>query len=422
MEPLEGLALADDEAYFPRGIWEAGRIQGQAYGYPWCGVSLQLIANQQLLARAGLIGRAPQYWEDLEKMAATIREKTGVYGIGLPAAATPDLGRLAEMFVYQAGGTLAARLPAPDGRRYWLCQVSHLENQEGLEALARLFAQSPPVSKGWTLADAEEAFYRGQVAAIISGPWAVSEYRRRVPEGKLRVFEMPFGRITLKTAQALMRRLKVDATIVPRSWRAVWADVYLLCIPRPTRGRSGHLAAAERLIRFLGSAEAQVLLARGGSRGPNAGFPTHLALRSKIAGHPWYLKSHPEYLPFLSGLSYPTREFRMPSAPATRARYWTVTWSQFPHIPWERANRTIWPRQIHAALRGKKPMRAALSDAENEVNALLASYYTRIAHQSETTVLGMLLVAIIVFVVIFLAVGYHRQPEEPEAPSQWTNL
>ncbi|MEU3344504.1 extracellular solute-binding protein [Streptomyces sp. NPDC006700] len=164
--PLDGTeALADQDKFQPSLIKQA-QYEGKTYGVPLVTDTLALVYNKALFKKAG-ITEAPKTWDELKSAAAKIKDKTGVDGYWGSTQAY-----YAQNFVYGEGtDTVDAdakkitmnSAPAKKGYGTWLS----LFDGKGLH-------------KADTTAEAyqhiQDAFVNGKVAAIIQGPWEITNF------------------------------------------------------------------------------------------------------------------------------------------------------------------------------------------------------------------------------------------------------
>ncbi|MGW0337161.1 extracellular solute-binding protein [Streptomyces sp. NPDC003011] len=163
--PLDGTeALADKDKFQPSLI-EQATYEGKTYGVPLVTDTLALVYNKALFEKAGV--EAPKTWDDLRKAAATIKDKTGVDGYWGSTQAyyaqTFLHGEGTDTVDVEAQKVTVASAPAKKGYETWLS----LFDGKGLH-------------KADTTVDAyahiQEAFVSGKVAAIIQGPWEITNF------------------------------------------------------------------------------------------------------------------------------------------------------------------------------------------------------------------------------------------------------
>lgn len=96
---MDAAVPADARArYFPN-IWASLRLDGRAYGVPWYVVPDVLAYNQALFRKAGLDpAHPPATTDELIRMAAAVKRKTGVYGF------MPNVDGIRLLKVFQEEG------------------------------------------------------------------------------------------------------------------------------------------------------------------------------------------------------------------------------------------------------------------------------------------------------------------------------
>jgi len=164
--PLDGTeALADRDKFQPSLI-EQARYEGKTYGVPLVTDTLALVYNKDLFKKAG-IAEPPATWDDLKTAAATIKKKTGVDGYWGSTQAY-----YAQSFLYGEGtDTVDATAKK--------ITIGSAEAKKGLQTWQGLF-DGAGLHKADTTADAyahiQDAFVNGKVAAIIQGPWEITNF------------------------------------------------------------------------------------------------------------------------------------------------------------------------------------------------------------------------------------------------------
>ncbi|MDH6449470.1 MULTISPECIES: extracellular solute-binding protein [unclassified Streptomyces] len=163
--PLDGTEALADQAKFKSNLIEQAKYDGKTYGVPLVTDTLALVYNKQLFAKAGV--EAPKTWDDLKAAAATIKSKTGVDGYWGSTQAY-----YAQTFLYGEGtdtvDTSAKKIT-----------VNSAAAKKGYGTWLSLFS-GKGLHKADTTADAyahiQDAFVNGKVAAIIQGPWEITNF------------------------------------------------------------------------------------------------------------------------------------------------------------------------------------------------------------------------------------------------------
>ncbi|KUO23096.1 extracellular solute-binding protein [Streptomyces dysideae] len=163
--PLDGTEALADESKFKPNLLEQAKYEGKTYGVPFTTDTLALVYNKELFEKAGV--EAPKTWDDLKKAAATIKDKTGVDGYWGSTQAY-----YAQTFLYGEGtDTVDA-----DAQKI---TVNSAEAKKAYGTWQSLFS-GKGLHKADTTADAyahiQEAFVSGKVAAIMQGPWEITNF------------------------------------------------------------------------------------------------------------------------------------------------------------------------------------------------------------------------------------------------------
>ncbi|MFG3098971.1 extracellular solute-binding protein [Streptomyces sp. NPDC048182] len=163
--PLDGTEALADQAKFQPSLIEQAKYDGKVYGVPLVTDTLALVYNKQLFQKAGV--QPPKTWDELKKAAATIKDKTGADGYWGSTA-----GYYAQPFLYGEGtDTVDA-----DGKKI---TVKSPQAVKGYGTWLSLF-DGKGLHKADTTADAyahiQDAFVNGKVAAILQGPWEITNF------------------------------------------------------------------------------------------------------------------------------------------------------------------------------------------------------------------------------------------------------
>ncbi|MFF0016143.1 extracellular solute-binding protein [Streptomyces sp. NPDC005374] len=277
--PLDGTEALADQAKFKPNLIEQAKYDGKIYGVPFVTDTLALVYNKQLFAKAGV--EAPRTWDDLKTAAATIKAKTGVDGYwGSTAAyyAQPFLfGEGTDTVDASAKKITVASAPAKKGYGTWLSLFSG----KGLH-------------KADTTADAyahiQDAFVNGKVAAIIQGPWEITNFYKGsafTDKANLGIATVPAGGAGKAGAPTGGHNLSVYAG-----------------------SDSAHQKAAEKFVGFMTSAKSQTQIALKNSTLPTRddAYTAEVKADPGIAGYQTVLASArprlalPEYSSLLTPL------------------------------------------------------------------------------------------------------------------------
>ncbi|MFD1661235.1 extracellular solute-binding protein [Streptomyces caeni] len=164
--PLDGTAALADQGKFQPSLIKQAQYEGKTYGVPIVTDTLALVYNKALFKQAG-ITEAPKSWDELKSDAATIKDKTGVDGYWGSTQAY-----YAQCFLY-GEGTDTVDVAAKK------ITVGSAAAKKGYGTWLGLFS-GKGLHKADTTADAyahiQDAFVNGKVAAIIQGPWEITNF------------------------------------------------------------------------------------------------------------------------------------------------------------------------------------------------------------------------------------------------------
>jgi arabinogalactan oligomer/maltooligosaccharide transport system substrate-binding protein len=164
--PLDGTEALADQAKFQPSLIKQAQYQGKTYGVPLVTDTLALVYNKALFKKAG-IADAPKTWDELKSDAAKIKAKTGADGYWGSTQAY-----YAQTFLYGEGtDTVDASAKK--------ITVDSAEAKKAYGTWLGLFS-GKGLHKADTTADAyahiQDAFVNGKVAAIIQGPWEITNF------------------------------------------------------------------------------------------------------------------------------------------------------------------------------------------------------------------------------------------------------
>ncbi|MGW1273102.1 extracellular solute-binding protein [Streptomyces sp. NPDC002491] len=164
--PLDGTDALKDQSKFKANLLEQAKYEGKTYGVPLVTDTLALVYNKDLFAKAGITA-APKSWDELKTAAATVKAKTGVDGYWGSTQAY-----YAQSFLYGEGtDTVDA-----DAKKI---TVDSAAAKKAYGTWLGLF-DGKGLHKADTTADAyahiQDAFVNGKVAAIIQGPWEITNF------------------------------------------------------------------------------------------------------------------------------------------------------------------------------------------------------------------------------------------------------
>ncbi|KUN05413.1 sugar ABC transporter substrate-binding protein [Streptomyces yokosukanensis] len=164
--PLDGTEALADQARFQPSLIKQAQYQGKTYGVPLVTDTLALVYNKALFKKAGITD-APKTWDELKSDAAKVQDKTGVDGYWGSTQAY-----YAQSFLYGEGtDTVDAATKK--------ITVDSATAKKAYGTWLGLFS-GKGLHKADTTADAyahiQDAFVNGKVAAIVQGPWEITNF------------------------------------------------------------------------------------------------------------------------------------------------------------------------------------------------------------------------------------------------------
>ncbi|MFH0175422.1 extracellular solute-binding protein [Streptomyces cacaoi] len=236
--PLDGTEALKDQAKFKSNLIEQAKYEGKTYGVPIVTDTLALVYNKALFAKAG-ITEAPKTWDDLKTAAATVKAKTGVDGYWGSTQAY-----YAQSFLYGEGtDTVDA-----DAKKI---TVNSAAAQKAYGTWLGLF-DGKGLHNADTTADAyahiQDAFVNGKVAAIVQGPWEITNFYKGsafTDKNNLGIATVPAGSTGKAGAPTGGHNLSVYAG-----------------------SDKAHQAAALKFVNFMTSAASQATIAQKNSTLP----------------------------------------------------------------------------------------------------------------------------------------------------------
>lgn len=314
--------LSSDQSHYYPQVWNQAVVNGKVYGLPWLGHTIELVYNKTLFDKAG-IKNPPQTWAELYADAKKLTNpKKNQYGLGLVGKQSGDITWLTDMFIHQAGGTLVQK--GSNGKY----QVS-IDSPQSVQALNFYKKMVDTVSPPNTLNNddaAVETDFLNQVDAMeFIGPWGVSDVWQNG------------------------NKFKVGAALAPAGPAGRAADIATYVLAIPTGEAGAKLDAATKLIEFMGTKNAQQDIGKGAEVSGQF-YPFRIPIRNDLANMP-YFKQHPEFLPFIQGLQYPSISSPIPQ--------------------WDQINTEIYESALNQAVSGKMSAESALKLVQQKGNAVL---------------------------------------------------
>ncbi|MFJ3230147.1 extracellular solute-binding protein [Streptomyces sp. NPDC086787] len=164
--PLDGTEALADKDKFKSNLITQAQYEGKTYGVPIVTDTLALVYNKALFKKAG-ITEAPKTWDELKSDAAKVKDKAGVDGYWGSTQAY-----YAQSFLYGEGtDTVDASAKK--------ITVNSAAAKKAYGTWQGLF-DGKGLHKADTTADAyahiQDAFVNGKVAAIVQGPWEITNF------------------------------------------------------------------------------------------------------------------------------------------------------------------------------------------------------------------------------------------------------
>ena len=290
--------------------WEIASARGRAYGVPWMLGTRALYVNLDLLRKAGLDpAKPPATWAELLAASRRISERVpDAKGFGMNAGEREILFKKFMPFAWGNGGDILDST----------LTKSVMASPQNLEALRFYLSLKP-----YSLLDRQEmhdqAFGKGRLGFVISGPWLLRSLPKTAPDLRFSVELMP-------------------RPAAGRGTRASFAGAEVLGIFRGAKRK----AEAVRLARFLVRPEntMPVFVATGNA------FPAAVSAEADS-----YFASHPMDRVFLNQL-------KTAVAPPLHPR-----WVEIEEIV---------NGELEQAIYGTKTPEAALASADARIAEVLA--------------------------------------------------
>ena len=171
LAPLDDTLTAEARADIFPGVLEANRIDGHHYGLPWYVDTRLLFYRADLLKMAGM-AEAPRTWSEWLEALRKVKAQTGKPPLLLPFAEWQTLIAL--------GLQQQAALLRENGR---FGDFQQAEFRKAFDFFLQLFREdlAEIAGEGQT-GNIYQGFARGRIAFLVSGPWNLGEFERRLPQ------------------------------------------------------------------------------------------------------------------------------------------------------------------------------------------------------------------------------------------------
>ena len=159
------------------GILDTVSHLGKQWGFLHAFSTKALFMNCDILADAGLACEGPESWDELYSMAETVKNKTGIAGIGLAGKDFDNTMHQFLNYLYSNGGQVID--PSTN-------EIT-LNSANTVETLEFYVSQEGPLA--WERSQLTELFNDNKIAMYINGPWGAGQHGEinqktvRIPAG-----------------------------------------------------------------------------------------------------------------------------------------------------------------------------------------------------------------------------------------------
>lgn len=163
------------EALYQPGVLKTVSSGGKYWGYPHAFSTKALYINCDLVTQAGMECKAPATWDELKTMAAGIKEKTGIAGIGIAGKDFDNTMHMFLDFLYSNGGTV---LNADTGE----VTLDSPQTRETLQLYADLLPSMQEGPTAWERDQMKDLFNDGKLGMYITGPWGRGQHKPEITQ------------------------------------------------------------------------------------------------------------------------------------------------------------------------------------------------------------------------------------------------
>ena len=175
------------KAMYQPGILNTVSHLGKVWGYPHAFSTKALFMNCGILEQAGLACEGPQTWDELYSMAETIKNSTGIAGIGLCGKDFDNTMHQFLNYLYSNGGQVID----PDTNNITLNSSNTVETLEFYAKLANVSQEGP---LAWERSQLTELFNDEKIAMYINGPWGRGQHGEGLNVKTVRIPAGPQGK------------------------------------------------------------------------------------------------------------------------------------------------------------------------------------------------------------------------------------
>ena len=175
------------KAMYQPGILNTVSHLGKIWGYPHAFSTKALFMNCGILEQAGLACEGPKSWDELYSMAETIKNNTGIAGIGLCGKDFDNTMHQFLNYLYSNGGQVID----PDTNTITLNSSNTVEALEFYAKLANVSQEGP---LAWERSQLTELFNDEKIAMYINGPWGRGQHGEGLNVTTVRIPAGPQGK------------------------------------------------------------------------------------------------------------------------------------------------------------------------------------------------------------------------------------
>ena len=175
------------KAMYQPGILNTVSHLGKIWGYPHAFSTKALFMNCGILEQAGLACEGPKSWDELYSMAETIKNNTGIAGIGLCGKDFDNTMHQFLNYLYSNGGQVID----PDTNSITLNCSNTVETLEFYAKLANVSQEGP---LAWERSQLTELFNDEKIAMYINGPWGRGQHGEGLNVTTVRIPAGPQGK------------------------------------------------------------------------------------------------------------------------------------------------------------------------------------------------------------------------------------
>ena len=160
---------------------------GETWGYPHAFSTKALFMNCDILEQAGLACKGPRTWDELYSMAETVKNNTGIAGIGLCGKDFDNTMHQFLNYLYSNGGQVID----PDTNTITLNSSNTVETLAFYAKLAKVSQEGP---LAWERSQLKDLFNDQQIAMYINGPWGRGQHGEELNVKTVRIPAGPQGK------------------------------------------------------------------------------------------------------------------------------------------------------------------------------------------------------------------------------------